>query len=230
MRAKLIDLVKKWSDQARNSSRSDDERGVYYACAEELHSLCGTIVEKAPEAECWECAHENDSFSCQECIHDPAGNNQAKDSRFESRILFNYVKDLIRLNVLNSTDEGNLSQEADEIRERLEDIERKHRLPKEDRAWIEDLSGDLYQLYDKSMYRAIFDEEKESLREELQGALIREDRLKVLEIIRNGLGLPEAQVAFYRGWAWQQKNTEVANLFLDYARKLDPSIWDKKYL
>lgn len=80
MRDKLIALVKKWTEKARGASLSDDERNTYYACAEELHTLCG-IAE--PEAECWNCKHESDSFYCQECIHEPI--TEGRESRFEPK-------------------------------------------------------------------------------------------------------------------------------------------------
>jgi hypothetical protein len=32
-------LVKKWTEKAQSSSTTDEERAVYYECAEELHNI-----------------------------------------------------------------------------------------------------------------------------------------------------------------------------------------------
>lgn len=35
----FIELVKDWTRKAQNSSCNDDERNIYYKCAEDLHDV-----------------------------------------------------------------------------------------------------------------------------------------------------------------------------------------------
>jgi hypothetical protein len=39
MKNSMNDLVKKWTEKAQTSCVTDDERAIYYECAEELHNL-----------------------------------------------------------------------------------------------------------------------------------------------------------------------------------------------
>lgn len=41
LKNQVQDLVAKWTEKAQTSCMTDDERAVYYTCAEELHSIQG---------------------------------------------------------------------------------------------------------------------------------------------------------------------------------------------
>ena len=42
---RYLDLVKEWTKKAQNSSCTDDERNIYYACAKQLHELNFELIE-----------------------------------------------------------------------------------------------------------------------------------------------------------------------------------------
>lgn len=127
-----------------------------------------------------------------------------------------YIDCLVKLHEEMARDEYKGNDEGDSLREKLMEME--PLLNGEERRWVHNLAGDLYMLYDQSMYYRV--EQVEGRKILLYQQIRSQDWLGVLNSVRAALDLPEYAIAIYRGLAWSERSPKVSLLFFKFADKL----------
>lgn len=124
-----------------------------------------------------------------------------------------YIRKLLLLHDYIARGRGD-TPTADKFREDLMDLFDK--LSVKEQVLVTGLSGDLYQLADKSMYIKTSEDEKREIKAKIEVALEEKDWDTLLSQLRYGTGLSEKQIALYRAKAWESRSPEVAKRFYDF--------------
>ena len=128
-----------------------------------------------------------------------------------------YIDLTLKLHDLIAEDKCD-SEEADEVRDLLEDMYR--HLDQNIKVYTDNLSGDLYMLTDRDMFIRTTAEEKIQKRSELSIA-VKDKRWKdVLVILRYGLGIERSTIAFLRSRAYMDVSIEASRRFMDKGLEL----------